>query len=69
MRTLARYTRIPKSTMPRKKKKKPFRAVTVVKEMARERIGTPPPTRVVPDRKKRAREKHKPALGDLLQEG
>jgi hypothetical protein len=55
--------------MPRKKKKKPFRAVTVVKEMARERIGTPPPTRVVPDRKKKAKEKHKPSLGDLLQEG
>jgi hypothetical protein len=55
--------------MPRKKKKKTFRAVTVVKEMARERIGTPPPTQVVPDRKKRAKEKHKPTLGDLLLEG
>jgi hypothetical protein len=55
--------------MARKKKKKPFRAVTVVKEMARERIGTPPPTRVVPDRKKKVKEKHKPTLGDLLQEG
>ena len=55
--------------MPRKKKKKPFRAVTVVKEMARERIGTPPPTRIVPDRKKLKKEKHKTTLGDLLQEG
>jgi len=55
--------------MPRKKKKKRFRAVTAVKEMARERIGTPPPTRVVPDRKKQAQEKHKPTLGDLLEEG
>jgi hypothetical protein len=55
--------------MPRKKKKKPFRAVTAVKEMARERIGTPPPTRVVPDQKKQKKEKHKPTLGDLLQEG
>lgn len=55
--------------MPRKKKKKPFRAVTAVKEMARERIGTPPPTQVVPDRKKQLKEKHKPTLGDLLQEG
>jgi len=54
--------------MPRKKKKKPFRAVTVVKEMARERIGTPPPTQVVPDQKKRKKEKHKPTLGKLLEE-
>jgi len=55
--------------MARKKKIKRFRAVTVVKEMAREQIGTPPPTRVVPDRKKRKKEKHKPTLGDLLNEG
>jgi hypothetical protein len=55
--------------MPRKKKKKPFRAVTVVKEMARERIGTPPPTQVVPDRKKQKREKHKPTLGEMLGKG
>jgi hypothetical protein len=54
--------------MPRKKKKKPFRAVTVVKEMARERIGTPRPTQVVPDRKKRKKEKHKPTLGELIEE-
>jgi hypothetical protein len=52
--------------MPRKKKIKRFRAVTAVKEMARERIGTPPPTQVVPDRKKRKNEKHKPTLGKLL---
>ena len=55
--------------MARKKKIKRFRAVTVVKEMAREQIGTPPPTQVVPDRKKRKKEKHKPTLGDLLDEG
>jgi hypothetical protein len=54
--------------MPRKKRKKPFRAVTVVKEMARERIGTPPPTQVVPDQKKRKKEKHKPTLDKLLEE-
>jgi len=52
--------------MARKKKKKPFRAVTAVKELARERIGTPPPTQVVPDRKKNKKEKHKPTLGELL---
>jgi hypothetical protein len=55
--------------MARKKKKKSFRAVTAVKEMARERIGTPPPTQVVPDRKKSKQEKHKPTLGKLLEEG
>lgn len=55
-------------TMKKKKKHKQFRAVTAVKEMARERIGTPPPTQIVPDRKKRKKEKHKPTLGKLLDE-
>lgn len=55
--------------MPRKKRKKPFRAVTAVKELARERIGTPPPTQVVPDRKKSKKQKHKPTLGELLEDG
>jgi hypothetical protein len=54
--------------MARKKKLKKFRVVTAVKELARDRIGTPPPTQVVPDRKKRAQEKHKPTLGKLLGE-
>ena len=54
--------------MARKKKIKTFRVVTAVKELARERIGTPPPTQVVTDRKKRAQEKHKPTLGKLLGE-
>jgi hypothetical protein len=54
--------------MARKKKIKRFRVVTAVKELARERIGTPPPTQVVPDRKKRTQEKHKPTLGKLLGE-
>jgi hypothetical protein len=52
--------------MARKKKVKRFRAATAVKEMARERIGTPPPTQIVPDRKKRKKEKHKPTLQKLL---
>jgi hypothetical protein len=52
--------------MAKKKKVKRFRAVTAVKEMARERIGTPRPTQVVPDRKKRKTEKHKATLGRLL---
>ena len=54
--------------MARKKKKKPFRAVTAVKELARERIGTPPPTQIVPDGRNRKKEKHKPTLGELLNE-
>ena len=54
--------------MAKKKKIRKFRAVTAVKALARERIGTPPPTQVVPDRKKRVKEKHKPTLGKLLED-
>ena len=57
------------SPMPRRRKKpKPFRAVTAVKSAAREHIGAPPPTRMVPDTKKLAarKSKHKPSLGKLL---
>jgi len=56
--------------MARSKKKKPFRAVTAVKALARERIGAPRPEQVVPDRKKKekASKKHKSTLGQLLQE-
>ena len=49
----------------RKKKRKPFRAVTAVKELARERVGSPPAERIVVERKKKP-EKHKPTLGKLL---
>lgn len=54
--------------MARRKKRKPkrFRAVEAVKALAREQIGTPPPLQVVPDRRKRKTEKHKPTLGKLL---
>jgi hypothetical protein len=54
--------------MAKPKKKKQFRAVSAVKALARERIGTPPPEQVVPDRKKKAwlKEKHKPTLGRML---
>jgi len=54
--------------MPKKKKLKPFRAVQAVKEMARERIGAPPASRVVPDRKKKKNEKHKPTVAKLLEQ-
>jgi hypothetical protein len=52
--------------MVKKRKLKKFSKVEAVKALARERIGAPPSSRVVPDRKKRKAEKHKPTLGDLL---
>jgi len=56
--------------MAKKKKPKPFTAVEAVKTMAREQIGAPPPSRVVPDRKKKKKQtqKHKPTLGTFLAE-
>ena len=50
-----------------KKKPKRFTAVEAVKTMAREQIGAPPASKVVPNRKKKS-EKHKPTLGKLLRE-
>jgi hypothetical protein len=52
--------------MARKKKVKPFRAVTAVKELARERVGAPPAEKVVVE-KTRKPEKHKPTLGKMLE--
>jgi hypothetical protein len=52
----------------RKKKAKRFRAVTAVKELARERVGAPPAGQIVVEKKKKP-EKHKPTLRDLLGEG
>jgi len=54
--------------VPKRKKRKEFRAVEAVKALARERIGTPPASRVVPDRRKRKEEKHKSTLEKLLQD-
>ena len=53
--------------MPRKKKVKRFRAVTAVKELARERVGSPPAEKIVIEKKKKP-EKHKPTLNRLLNE-
>jgi hypothetical protein len=55
------------SGMAGKRRKKRFQAVTAVKELARERVGTPPPAKVVLEKKKKP-EKHKPTLGKLLGE-
>lgn len=51
----------------RKKKIKRFRAVTAVKELARERIGAPPAGKIVVGKKKKP-EKHKPTMSKLLDE-
>ena len=55
--------------MAKKKRVKKFRAVSAVKALARERIGSPPPTQVVPNKRKpKKQEKHKPTLSGLLAE-
>lgn len=53
--------------MARKKKVKRFRAVTAVKELARERLGSPPAGKVVLEKKKKP-EKYKKTLNKLLGE-
>ena len=53
--------------MARKKKVRRFRAVQAVKELARERMGTPPAGKVVLEKKKKP-EKHKATLEKLLGE-
>jgi hypothetical protein len=49
----------------RKKKAKRFRAVTAVKELARERVGAPPAEKIVVEKKKKP-EKYKKTLSKLL---
>jgi hypothetical protein len=51
----------------KKKKVKKFRAVTAVKELARERVGAPPSEKIVLEKNKKP-EKYKPTLGKLLSE-
>jgi hypothetical protein len=51
--------------MAGKKKVKRFGAVQAIKELARERMGAPPPGKMVPHKNKKP-EKHKPTLGKLL---
>jgi len=52
-----------------KKKQKRFSKVKAVKQLARDRVGTPPPTRKEePQRRaERKSKKHKPTLGQMLQ--
>ncbi len=53
--------------MPRKRKKKIFSAAKVVREMARERVGSPKPSQLIAVKKSKP-EKHKPTLGKLLED-
>jgi hypothetical protein len=51
-----------------KPKKRVFSKVKAVKSNARDRVGTPPPERILPDPKQKfaAKPKHKKTLADLL---
>jgi hypothetical protein len=51
--------------MPRKRKKKVFSAAKMVREMARERVGSPRPSQLVKAKKTKP-ERHKDTMGRLL---
>lgn len=55
------------SAMTKKRKVKKFRKVEAVKALARERVGTPPSSQVMPNPKKQKKEKYKPTLESLLE--
>ena len=53
-----------------KSKRKSFSATKAVKANARERLGTPPPSAPIPDRKHKAEHrpiKHKPSLAEVVE--
>jgi len=54
--------------MAKRRRPAVFSATKAVKANARERLGTPPPERVIPDPKARVRAqpKHKETLADIL---
>jgi hypothetical protein len=52
--------------MPKKAKKRVFRASTAVKSAARNVIGSPPPTKREIPKNKKSQEKHRPTLGKFL---
>ena len=57
--------------MAKKGKKQVFSAIKAVKSAARQQLGMPSPTKVVPDAKTKAArrlKKHKPNLEELLEE-
>jgi hypothetical protein len=53
----------------KKSKKRVFSIVKAVKQNARDRVGSPPPEKILPDPKQKAaaKPKHKETLADLLQ--
>ncbi len=53
-----------------KSRKQTFSVVKAVKSNARDRVGSPPPERVLPDPKQKqaAKPKHKPTLADMLEQ-
>lgn len=53
----------------RKAKKRVFSIVKAIKSNARDRVGSPPPERVLPDPKQKlaAKPKHKETLADLME--
>ncbi len=56
--------------MAKKGKKQVFSAVKAVKSAARQQLGMPSPTKIVPDAKTKAArrgKKHKPELQELLE--
>jgi hypothetical protein len=53
--------------MAKRRKSKGLSRVAMVKEMARNRLGSPPVERTIPDRKRRKKEKHKSTLEKLLE--
>lgn len=56
--------------MPKKRRRPAvFSATKAVKANARERLGSPPPERILPDPKQKAaaKPKHKQTLADLLE--
>lgn len=52
--------------MAKKRKVKPFRVVSAVKALAREKVGAPPPTYRQENTRKQEPYKHKKDLGKLL---
>jgi hypothetical protein len=56
-----------RAQVARKNKAKRFRAVTAVKELARERVGAPPAGKIVLEKKKKP-EKYKKTLSKMLRD-
>jgi len=54
--------------MAKKTGKRKFSADKAVREMARERVGSVKPARVIPDKRQTKPSKHKPTLGQMLAE-